>query len=68
VVLKHFKSMFIPLLLFSKIAANRADCEARGCVWQSSTTPSVPFCFYSRENMHGYSVIQNPTDDPGTKK
>jgi len=27
--------------------ASQSVCEARGCVWCSSPTPGVPFCFYN---------------------
>ncbi|XP_076803980.1 sucrase-isomaltase, intestinal-like [Clavelina lepadiformis] len=39
----------------------RTECERRGCVWRSSTTPGVPFCFFSSEEAvtHGYKVLSS---------
>uniref|UniRef100_A0A3Q3J6K2 alpha-glucosidase n=2 Tax=Monopterus albus TaxID=43700 RepID=A0A3Q3J6K2_MONAL len=33
-----------------------AKCEARGCIWESSTIDRVPHCFYPRD--YGYNVTE----------
>ncbi|XP_048460068.1 maltase-glucoamylase [Rhincodon typus] len=35
-----------------EVNANEAACKKRGCIWESSSTPSEPYCFYEKD--YGY--------------
>ncbi|XP_028938370.1 sucrase-isomaltase, intestinal-like [Ornithorhynchus anatinus] len=40
--------------------ATQATCEAKGCVWCSSSLRNVPWCFYPADGPHGYAVDTKP--------
>ncbi|XP_034556178.1 maltase-glucoamylase, intestinal [Notolabrus celidotus] len=43
--------------------ADKAKCEARGCIWQPSTLDKVPWCFYPED--YGYTVTKHHITDSG---
>ncbi|XP_045686064.1 maltase-glucoamylase, intestinal-like isoform X2 [Phyllostomus hastatus] len=40
--------------------ASREICEAKGCVWCSTTIANVPWCFYPEDGPHGYTMKDVP--------
>ncbi|EPQ17307.1 Sucrase-isomaltase, intestinal [Myotis brandtii] len=40
--------------------ASREVCEAKGCVWCSTTVANVPWCFYPADGPHGYTMKDVP--------
>ena len=34
---------------------DKADCTARGCSWEDSNTPGVPWCFHSADSPFGFT-------------
>uniref|UniRef100_A0A8C5Q0B1 alpha-glucosidase n=1 Tax=Leptobrachium leishanense TaxID=445787 RepID=A0A8C5Q0B1_9ANUR len=43
--------------------ADEAKCVALGCIWQASSTPNVPWCYYPSN--HGYTVSNVQATDTG---
>ncbi|KAK6185390.1 hypothetical protein SNE40_007635 [Patella caerulea] len=36
--------------------STKGGCESRGCCWQASSTPGVPYCYYVEDKDIGYKV------------
>ncbi|XP_028817377.1 maltase-glucoamylase, intestinal isoform X2 [Denticeps clupeoides] len=42
-------------------SSDETKCLSRGCIWQPSTIPSVPWCFFPED--YGYTVVTNGTEN-----
>ncbi|KAM6201840.1 maltase-glucoamylase-like [Rhynchocyon petersi] len=40
--------------------ASKENCEARGCVWEESSTPGVPFCYFVSDLYSVGNIQYNP--------
>ncbi|XP_053315016.1 sucrase-isomaltase, intestinal [Spea bombifrons] len=43
--------------------ASEGECRNRGCIWEETTTPGVPYCYYPSD--YGYLVSNFQTSDTG---
>lgn len=42
--------------------ADEEACERRGCTYEPSNFPAVPWCFFPQDGSYGYRVVSGPHD------